>query len=87
MAVEVLALSLQHWEHREHTPGPSRESLKGLGVKEGQVTIESYPEKGARFMVFVARWKQEERTAVQTLRNYFNCARPIDLAAERENKG
>lgn len=49
MAVEVLASSVQHWEHREHTPGLSRESLKGLGVKEGQVTIESYPEKGARF--------------------------------------
>lgn len=38
-------------------------------------------------MVFVARWKQEERMALQTLRNNFNCARPIDLAAEHENKG
>lgn len=45
------------------------------------------PRKEQGFMVFVARWKQEERTAVQTLRNYFNCAGPIDLAAERENKG
>lgn len=49
MAMEVLAWSSQRWEHREHTPGLSREFLKGRGVKEGQATIESYAEKGARF--------------------------------------